>query len=181
VALASAHDFSRHRRVLDLGGGTGSFLLQLLRRNSGLKATLFELPGVCTVARQRLAREPEGDRIQIITGNFLTDPLPDGHDAVLIANTIHLLSAAHNIELLRRTRERVSEGSHLLLVDLWTDASRTQPPSALLSSGEFLVISGEGQTYSEPEANDWLAQTGWRKLERKPLSGPVSMIVAEAV
>ena len=58
---------------------------------------------------------------------------------------------------------------------------RPVPPSALLSSGEFLVISGEGQTYSEPEANDWLAQTGWRKLERKQLSKPVSMVVAEPV
>jgi hypothetical protein len=48
-------------------------------------------------------------------------------------------------------------------------------------SGEFLVISGEGQAYSEEEADEWLRQTGWRKLERKPLAGPFSLIVAEAV
>jgi hypothetical protein len=29
LALAAAYDFSRHRRVLDLGGGTGSFLKML--------------------------------------------------------------------------------------------------------------------------------------------------------
>jgi hypothetical protein len=48
-------------------------------------------------------------------------------------------------------------------------------------SREFLVISGEGQAYSEAEADAWLARTGWRKLERKPLAGPGSLIVAEAV
>jgi hypothetical protein len=47
-------------------------------------------------------------------------------------------------------------------------------------SGEFLVLSGEGQAYSEDEADEWLAKTGWRKLERKPLAGPSSLIVAEA-
>ena len=48
-------------------------------------------------------------------------------------------------------------------------------------SGEFLVISGKGQAYSEAEANEWLNQTKWRKLERKQLAGPGSLIVAEAV
>ena len=52
------------------------------------------------------------------------------------------------------------------------DVTRTQPPAAALASGEFLVISGEGQAYSEDEAEEWLAQTGWRKLERRPLAGP---------
>jgi hypothetical protein len=33
----------------------------------------------------------------------------------------------------------------------------------------------------EEEADDWLPQVGWRKLERKPLAGPASVIVAEAV
>ena len=48
-------------------------------------------------------------------------------------------------------------------------------------SGEFLLISGDGQTYSEQEADEWLKPTKWRKLERKPLSGPISLIVAEAI
>ena len=64
---------------------------------------------------------------------------------------------------------------------LWMDVARTQPPGAPLASGEFLVISGEGQAYGEDEAEDWLAQTGWRKLERRPLAGPASVIIAEAV
>ena len=48
-------------------------------------------------------------------------------------------------------------------------------------SGEFLLISGEGQTYSEHEADEWLKLTEWRKLQRKPLPGPISLIVAEAI
>jgi hypothetical protein len=47
-------------------------------------------------------------------------------------------------------------------------------------SGEFLVMAGEGQAYSEQEADHWLGQTGWRKRERTQLAGMSSVIVAEA-
>ncbi len=47
---------------------------------------------------------------------------------------------------------QVPTGARLLLVDLWTDVTYTQPPIAPLASGEFLVISGEGQAYGEDEA-----------------------------
>ena len=55
----------------------------------------------------------------------------------------------------------------LLLVDFWPDPAHSE--AAALMSGEFLLISGEGQTYSEQEADEWLKLTKWRKLERKPL------------
>ena len=51
ASLAVAYDFSGHRRLLDIGGGTGSFLLAVLRRYQALRGTLFELPGACAVAR----------------------------------------------------------------------------------------------------------------------------------
>ena len=180
AALAAGYDFSAHRRVLDVAGGTGSFLIPILRRHSALRATLFELPGACAVARQRLAGEPEGDRISIVEGDFFTDALPDGHDLVIVANTVHVLSEAHNIELLRNIRARADAGARMLLVDLWLDATRAGPQPAPLMSGEFLVISGEGQAYGEDDAQKWLAQTGWRKLARQSLAGPASVIIAEA-
>ena len=80
AALATAYEFGRHRRVLDVGGGTGSFLLAVLRRHSALEGTLFELAGASAVARHRLAREPESTRIEIVAGDLAKDPLPQGHN-----------------------------------------------------------------------------------------------------
>jgi O-methyltransferase domain len=152
-----------------------------MRRHPAVQGTLFDLPGACAVARQRLVGEPEGARISVIEGDLFKDPLPSGHDAMILANTVHVLSAAHNIELLGNMRSRVEVDARLLLVDVWMDESRSIPPAAPLVSGEFLVISGEGQAYAEAEADGWLAQTGWRKLERQFLAGPSSVIIAEAV
>jgi hypothetical protein len=181
ASLAETYDFGRHRHVLDVGGGTGSFLISVLRRYPTLTATLFELPGACAVARRRLATEREGRRVAVVEGDFSKDQLPDGHDLTIVANTLHVLSVANNVALLKSIRGHAAAGARLLLVDWWMDATRTQPPAASLISGEFLVVSGEGQAYSEDEADEWLAETGWRKLERRPLASPGSVIIAEAV
>jgi hypothetical protein len=161
--------------------GPGAAAFAILRRYADLRGTLFELPGPCAVARQKLANLPEGSRIVIVEGDVFKDALPAGHDALIVANTAHVFSVPHNIELMRKMRAGVPPGARLLLVDLWTDPSHTQPGPAALISGEFLVISGEGQAYSEQEADSWLGQTGWKKIEKKPLAGPTSLIVAEAV
>jgi hypothetical protein len=151
----------------------------VLRKYPRLRGTL-ELPGACAVARRRLSQEPEKARIEIVEGDVFKAPLPQDHDALLIANTVHVLSAAHNLELLKKARAAVQVGARLLLVDLWTDPTHTQPLTAALMSGQFLLTAGEGQSYSELEADEWLKQTGWRKMERRPLVGAAGLIVAEA-
>ena len=181
MAVAESYDFGRHSSILDVAGGTGSFLVQVLRRNSSLRGTLFELPGACAVARQKLAELPEGARINVVEGDVFKDSFPGDHDVIIVANTIHIFSVAHNIELMRKMRAHVRPGTRLLLADFWTDPSHSQPAAAALISGSFLLTSGEGQAYSEEEADEWLGQTGWQKLERKPLAGPLSLIVAEAI
>jgi len=180
AALADNYDFATHKRILDVAGGTGSFLIPILRGHPALQATLFELPGACAVARNRLVYEPEGNRVNVVEGDFFKDPLPGGHDLMLVANTVHVLSEAHNLKLLENLRAHAPERARLLLVDLWLDATRAGPLPAPLMSGEFLVMSGEGQAYGEADADKWLRQTGWRKLELRHLAGPASFIIAEA-
>lgn len=180
-ALPAVYDFGRHERLLDLGGGTGSWLLAVLQQFHHLRTTLFELPGAAALARQRLGEDPLAERADVVDGDFFVDILPAGHDVVLIANVMHLLSPDHNKDLLRRTRASVPAGARLLLADFWTDPTHTDPAFAALMAGEFLVITGEGDVYSAQEVKEWLDQTGWRVVDCKPLAGPMSVIVADAV
>jgi SAM-dependent methyltransferase len=180
-ALASTYDFGRHQRVLDIGGGTGSFLGAILRQHPHLRATLYELPAVVPVAQQRLASAQATARVEVIGGDFFADPIPEGYDATLLANVVHLFGPERNRALLGRIREAMPPGARLLLVDLWTNATHTEPPAAALMAGEFLVIAGEGDVYSEEEMREWLQATGWRTVEHRPLAGAASLIVAEAM
>jgi SAM-dependent methyltransferase len=177
-ALARTYDGSRHRRILDLGGGTGSFLTVLLHQYSSLEATLYDLPSVTALARQRLAGSPLAARLRIVEGDFFTDPLPENHDAILLANVVHNFLPERNRALLRRLCTSAPAAARLLLVDFWTDPTHSQPLTAALMAGTFLLTS-QGDVYSAAEVCDWLQATGWQTIERKVLAGPASLIVAE--
>ena len=73
MALATTYDFSQHQPVLDLGGGTGSFLLAVLRNYSHLETSLFEQPEVAAVARQHLVGTPVAGQVKIVVGDFFKD------------------------------------------------------------------------------------------------------------
>jgi SAM-dependent methyltransferase len=178
-ALASAYEFERHRRLLDVGGGTGSFLVAILSAHPALEGTLFDLPEVTDIARRKLAASPVADRVTVTAGNALENDLPPGHDVVLLANIVHYFLPQQVAELVGRVRATVKPGARLLLVDWWTDPTHTQPLGTALMAGEFLAHVG-GDVYSDEEMKSWLAEQGWSPMEMLPLAGPMSVIVAEA-
>jgi len=179
AALLEGYDFRRHRRILDLGGGTGSFLRAIVERYPAIEGTLYELPAAAAVARQKLKGTPFERRITIVEGDFFKNPIPKDHDAVLVANVVHTLDAEQNQQLLHRVRDAAPAGGRLLMVDLWTNPTHTEPLFAALMAGEFLVIAGNGDVYSVEEVRHWLEQTGWRFVEHEALGGPIGLIVAE--
>ena len=179
-AMAEKYDFARHRKVLDLGGGVGEFLVPILDRYPHLKGTLFELPPVAEVAKDALATSPVGSRIEIVAGDLFEDPLPEGHDALILAHVVHYFDHERNLQLLRRIREGVSPGARLLIVDFWTNPQHTEPLFTVMMAGEFLTYVG-GDVFSEEEGKGWLRETGWEYVQTIPLEGPNSLIVGEAI
>ena len=180
AALPQVYDFSPHRRLLDLGGGTGSFLLAIAQHYPHLQSTLFEFPAAASVAREKLRGTQLANRVTILEGNFLADSLPANHDVFLVANVVHVLLPEQNLDFLRRAREVASPKARILLLDFWTNATHTDPLFAALMAGEFLVIAGNGDVYSVEEGRSWLEQTGWHFVEHRPLIGSSSLVVAEA-
>ena len=64
-------------------------------------------------------------------------PLPADHDVLLVANTAHVLSAPHNLELMRKMRATVQRGARLLLVDFWRTQCTRNPQPPLSCQGNF--------------------------------------------
>lgn len=177
-ALAEVYDFSRHRRVLDLGGGTGIFLTAVLEAYPELRGTLFELPRIAAIARDRLQGRPGADRIEVVEGDFFEDPIPQDHDAILMSNILHNFPPERSPELLGRIRRAAPDGARLLLVDAWTNAEHTEPGMATLLSGQ-LFLESEGEVYSVEQGRRWLEETGWRVLGHESVTGPFTVLTGE--
>ena len=98
----------------------------------------------------------------------------------LVQMATHTVNIAHRV---RQPLSRSCSGGWLLAHRLYHSAGLPRFSRGPCDRCRLcrILISGEGQTYAETEADEWLAQTGWLKLERKPLVGPSSVIIAEAV
>jgi SAM-dependent methyltransferase len=181
TALPEVFDFGPHQRLLDVGGGTGSWSIAIAQRHQHLTGAVLELPTAVELARTRVAAAELGHRITVITGDAMAGELPAGYDVFLLANLIHYWSAEQNQELLQRVRRAAQPGSALLLADFWTNPAHTEPLQAALMAGEFAAHIRTGDVYSVEEARAWLDHTGWRFTDHRPLAGPQNLVVAEAV
>jgi SAM-dependent methyltransferase len=167
-------------RVLDIGGGTGSWSIALAQADPSITATVLELPDVAPVARDRIAGTGVADRVDVVEGDVLSGELPRGYDVFLLANVVHYYTPEVNEKLLRRVRAAAVPGARLLIADFWTDATHSQPVPAALMAGEFAIHLNDGDVYSADEGAAWLASTGWTFTGQRSLAGPISLLTAEA-
>lgn len=175
--LALALDFSAHRSLLDLGGGTGAMALAACALHPGLRATVFDLPAVLDAAREAIAAEGLGDRVGVAAGDFKRDPLPGGHDVALLANLLSVSSEATNRALLRRVREALPDGGAVVLCGWMLDDERTSPTIPVLFCLQDIGwrapdVERAASTYCE-----WLRDAGFVEVERRPLCAPTSVVV----
>ena len=180
-ALPGAATLPAASRVLDIGGGTGSWSIALAASDPALTATVLEIPDVAGVARDALRATAFADRVDVLAGDVLVDDLPHGYDAFLLANLVHYFTPETNRTVLERTRAAAEPGARLLIADFWTDPTHTEPLPAALMAGEFAIHVNDGDVYSVAEGAEWLSATGWRVTGHAPLAGPISLVTAEAV
>jgi SAM-dependent methyltransferase len=178
-ALVACVDFSDRRRLLDLGCGTGSWATTALKAHPDLMATLVDLPIAIGVAEKHISAAGLADRATVLGSNILTDPIPAGHDLVMLNNVLHYYAPDTNKSLLARVAQAVEPDALLVLADFWTDPTHTQPLPAALMAGEFAIHVNDGDVYSVEEGSAWLQAAGWRYLDHRPLAGPMSVIIAE--
>jgi SAM-dependent methyltransferase len=179
-ALPGAANLPPGSRVLDVGGGTGSWSIALASADPALSATVLELPAVARVARERIGGSDVAGRVDVHEADLLADDLPRGYDAFLLANVVHYFTPDVNRTVLRRIRAAAEPGARILIADFWTDPTHTEPLPAALMAGEFAVHLDDGDVYSVEEGSAWLAESGWRVTRHTPLSGPISLLVADA-
>jgi len=176
-ALGAAYDFSLHRLMLDLGGGTGGMSLGICERHHKLRSIVFDLPQIGEVAREFVSASALGDRIEVQAGNFKEDALPDGFDVALLANLLSVASEETNRELLRHLYERLPDGGAIILSGWILDDNRTGPLIPVLFCLEDINWQAPDVERSAATYEAWLTEAGFVEIERQMYYPPTSMIV----
>ena len=116
-ACMKYHDFGQYRRILDVGGNSGEFVLQICRKYPGIVATVFDLPLVCDIGQQHIQSEPEANRISFIKGNGLTDELPEGFDLITFKSMLHDWPEKEANQFITKASQSLAPGGTLLIFE----------------------------------------------------------------
>jgi predicted O-methyltransferase YrrM len=170
--LGEAVDFSPYTRLLDIGGGSGAYDIELCNQYAGLSASVLDLPHVAAIAAERIKDARLTDRIEILTGSFF-EPLPAGHDVHLLSMIMHDWDEAKNRALLRRCFEALPKGGAVIISELLVNDDKTGPaPAALMSLN--MLIETEGRNYTAAEYTNWLQDAGFGEVETVSFNAPAA-------
>lgn len=143
-AVLAAYDFSRFERLVDVGGGQGALLRDILTATPSLQGVLFDLPQVVAGASEVLKGDL-GARSQIVGGNFF-DSVPGGADAYLLKGVLHDWPDDDAVSILRNTRAAIRPDGTLLLIENILDSAAR--PAGLIDL-LMLVIGGRERTEAD--------------------------------
>ncbi|MEV0237115.1 methyltransferase [Nonomuraea sp. NPDC050786] len=115
--IVHSYDWSRVRRVMDVGGGNGTVLIELARAHPHLHGALLDLPGMAKAAAQRIEQCGLGDRCETVEGSFL-DPIPPGFDVYLLSAILCDWPDDDAIKILRRCGEAAGAAGRVLVADM---------------------------------------------------------------
>ena len=164
--VASALDLSGRTRLLDLGGGPGTYAVYFCRRNPSLAATIFDLPSSAPIAEKIVKQFGLGQRIDFVGGDFLQDTLPTGYDAVWLSQVLHGESPEDAAKLVARGAGTLNPGGLLCVQEFIIDDDREGPLHSTLFSLNMLVGTHGGQAYTQSEIAAMMEKAGARDIRR---------------
>lgn len=170
--ILAAYDFAQHRRILDVGGGEGAFLLRVAAQAKAPALTLFDLPAVAARAQVRFEAEGLGPRAATFGGDMHRDALPGGADLVTLVRVLHDHDDAAVRALLARIRACLPPGGTLLIAEPMAGSAETRRMAEAYFAF-YLLAMGSGRARSPEELTAFLREAGFTEIRtlrtRRPL------------
>jgi O-methyltransferase/methyltransferase family protein len=180
----AAYDFDQFGTIVDVGGGNGALLIEILRTYPRPRGIVFDLPAVAERAEQHIAGADLAERCVAVGGSAL-ETVPGGGDAYILCNFLINMNDEEAGAILRHCREAMAAGGRVLLVEPVmpaggepTDPYRSWDTTAIDLT--MLSINGAGgwRVRTAEEFRTLLEASGLTLTAIIPTSSSVSLIEA---
>lgn len=165
-------DLAKRKRLLDLGGGPGTYAIHFCLQNPELHATIFDLPTTRPIAEKTINQFNLQERINFIAGDFQKDSLTGRFDVAWLSHVLHGEGEEGCANMLRKTVAALESGGLLLVQEFILDDTRDGPLFPALFSLNMLLGTPQGKAYSETEISALLEAAGLEAVKRLPIELP---------
>jgi SAM-dependent methyltransferase len=154
--------------LVDVGGGNGTLLADVLTAHPALHGVVLDLPHVAASAGAVLQRAGVSSRAQVVAGNFF-DPLPASGDAYVLASVLHDWPDEDAVRILRRIREVIPPEGRLFVLDAVLQGPNVWDPFKQIDLHMLILFAARER--SEPEWRQLLADGGFELTDVLPMPG----------
>ncbi len=166
--------------LLDVGGGSGRYVVAIARRYPDMTFTLLDLPEVCGIARQYfdgVEAADVGPRVRILDGDMFSTQWPQGHDGVLISNVLHDWPDRTCEELCQRAFDALPSGGRIFVHEMLLDDAGDGPLAATAYS-VWMLFATAGRQFRITEITAMLEKTGFTNVAATPTLGYYTLLSA---
>jgi len=163
--VAAYLDFSKVKKILDVGGGSAAFSTEFIESKPDMKAVVFDLPNVVPITKEFISKDGMDDSIDTLTGNYLVDDLGSNYDMIFLSAIIHSNSFKENELLIKKCGEALNPGGQIVIVDYIMNEERTEPAAGAFFAINMLMNTEAGDTYTLGEIKEWFSNCGIDKTK----------------
>jgi acetylserotonin N-methyltransferase len=174
IGAARNYDVAGIKRILDVGGGSGCFMIALAQAHPTLRATVMELGTMCEAAAPYIKAGGVGERVDTAAVNMFRDAWPAGYDAVFFSNIWHDWNFRTCEWLARRAYEVLPTGGRIMLHEMLLDDGGAGPATTA-SFSMLMLLATQGQQFTFGEIKGLLETAGFRDVETRPTAGYYSI------
>lgn len=173
-------DLAGRKKLLDVGGGPGTYSMLIARAFPEIECTVLDLPEVVRVAEDLIQKAGAQDRVKTLGGNYHEAGFPSGQDAVIFFGVLHQESPDAIRRLLSKAHQAMDAGGILYVLDMMTDASHTRPKFSALFGLNMALTTPHGWVFSDEDLKGWIAEAGFTGFVCQPLPPPMPHWLASA-
>jgi len=140
TGVLEAYDFSYASRIVDVGGGHGKIISEILKRYPRTHGVLFDLPHALEGGRKTIAQAGLTDRCEVVSGDFFVS-VPSGADVYVLSRVIHDWNDEKAIAILKVVRKAIAPTGRLILLEVMLRPGQTKV-YPVLSDLNMLVRTG---------------------------------------
>jgi acetylserotonin N-methyltransferase len=160
VGVARQYDFRSVARMLDVGGGSGCFMVAAAQAHAHLRGTVMELPAMCEAAGGYIDAGGVADRVDTCAVDMFRQRWPRGYDALFFSNIWHDWNVRTCGWLAARAFEALPSGGRILLHEMLLDDEGNGPVTAA-SFSMLMLLATQGQQFTCGELKEILEGAGF--------------------
>jgi cyclopropane fatty-acyl-phospholipid synthase-like methyltransferase len=172
-ALPEMIDLAGRKKMLDVGGGPGTYSALLTERFPGLQSEVLELAGVARIAREILAETGAAERVKMRDGDYLSTAYGDGYDVVLMSGMFHRESESNCRRLIDKASACLEPGGLLVVSDIFADEGGASPAFATLFGLNMMLTAPDGGIHADADVAAWMTDAAFTGIERQNFPPPM--------